>query len=472
MSTQAHPAQVAGHFYPADPVTLTREIDGFLAGAAASPFRAKMIVTPHAGLVYCGAVAARVAKAIDTTNGPTRLVILGPNHRMPLRGVALHPAPSWSTPLGEIPVDKEALAPIARLEGVAFDARPFEGEHSLEVPLVFLQRAMRVESLVPILVGDATSELVEKVLRRVWGGPETLIVISSDLSHFLTSNEARAKDSRTRGLIETGQFLAVGPKEACGYASLGGAMRRAAALRMRATGVALATSDMAGGPKDRVVGYGGFAFEYQGSARLSDADRRRLIHIASASLHFAAAHGGARPNLVARGASSPALTAQRGVFVTIQQGSALRGCIGSPNPTHPLAGDVAINAVKAGFGDPRFAPLRPEELADMSIHISVLSPKSPIAFVGEEDLIAQLRPDRDGLVLREGARAALFLPSVWEQVPSPRDFVQQLKRKMGLGPEHVATAMTAERFEAESIGAAYVSPAEIDLGEMSLKAAR
>ena len=471
LAPTVHPAQVAGAFYPADPAALARKIDAFLESAPSSSVRAKMIVTPHAGLDYCGAVAARAAKAVDAFDGPRRVVILGPNHRVPLDGVALHPASSWLTPLGETRVDARAIEALARLPGVRVDASPFQGEHSLEVPLAFLQRALRIESLVPVLVGAAAPELVENVLRHVWGGPETLIVISSDLSHFLAADAARATDAATRAMIETGQWSAVGPGEACGFASLRGAMRRAGELRMRATGLAFATSDQAGGPANRVVGYGGFAFEYQGVARLSDADRRRLIHIASGSLRFASNHGGAKPNLLSRGGSSAPLIARRGAFVTLEKDGALRGCVGSAIPATPLAGDVAINAVKAGFGDPRFGPLAPDELAGLSIKIAVLSPMSPIAARDERDLISQLRPDRDGLVLREGPRAALFLPSVWEQLPDPADFLRHLKRKMGLSADHVSTTMTAERFDVESFGGAYVAEEELDLGEMSIEAA-
>ena len=150
-----------------------------------------------------------------------------------------------------------------------------------------------------MLVGDAAPELVEEVLRRLWGGPETAICISSDLSHFLPARAARAKDAETRGLIEAGRWGELGPDNACGFASLKGAIRRAQSLRMRATGVAFATSDQMGGPRERVVGYGAFAFEYPGAARLGKADQDRLVAVASASLDFAATRRGAALHIVA-----------------------------------------------------------------------------------------------------------------------------------------------------------------------------
>ncbi len=401
-----HPAQVAGLFYPDHPALLAAKIDAAFAAAPPSPFRAKMVVVPHAGIDYSGAVAAQALRALDRTGGLRRVVILGPNHRVPLRGVAVHPASVWSTPLGVAPVASEALRAILPLEGVAVDARPFEGEHSLEMLLIFLQRLIPTLEIAPVLVGDAAPELVEEALRRLWGGPETAICISSDLSHFLARGAARARDAETRILIEGGRWNELGPANACGFASLRGAIRRAQSLRMRATGLAFATSDDAGGPRERVVGYGAFAFEDADAARLAKEDQDRLLAVASASLDFAARRGGAAPEIFADPNLPPSLTAHRATFATLERGGALRGCIGSLLPQRSLASDVGVNAVKAGFGDPRFAPLTPAELPDLTIKISVLSPTAPIPCRNERELIAQLaaRPRRPAAARRPGRR--------------------------------------------------------------------
>jgi AmmeMemoRadiSam system protein B/AmmeMemoRadiSam system protein A len=466
----AHPAQVAGLFYPDDAAILAAKIDAAFAAAPPSPFRAKMVVVPHAGIDYSGAVAAQALRALDLTQGVRRVVILGPNHRVPLRGLAVHPASVWSTPLGVAPVAGEALQSILALEGVAVDVAPFEREHSLEMPLIFLQRLIPGAEIAPVLVGDAAPELVEEVLRRLWGGPETAICISSDLSHFLPASAARAKDAETRGLIEAGRWGELGPDNACGFASLKGAIRRAQSLRMRATGVAFATSDQMGGPRERVVGYGAFAFEYPGAARLGKADQDRLVAVASASLDFAATRRGAAPHIVADPILAPSLTAHRAAFATLERGGALRGCVGSLLAHRPLAGDVGANAVRAGFGDPRFAPLTRDELPDLTIKISVLSPTAPIACRSEQDLIDQLRPDRDGLLLRDGRAVGLFLPSVWREVPSPVDFVRFLKQKMGVAPDHWSPTLTASRFSVESFGGPFVEPGEADLTGIAVRA--
>ena len=299
-----------------------------------------------------------------------RVVILGPNHRVPLDGIALHPAEAWATPLGVAPVAADAARAILSLDGVEVDARPFAGEHSLEMPLIFVQRLLPGVEIVPVLVGAAEPALVEEAVERLWGGPETAICLSSDLSHFLSAPAARGRDDATRAKIERGDWSELQSGDACGYSALRGAIRVAEARGMRATGIAFATSDERGGPRERVVGYGAFAFEEADAARLADADRARLFAVAAASLDFAAAHDGVAPEIALGAGVSPALSAQRASFVTLEREGKLRGCIGSPAPRMPLARDVATNAVAAGFGDPRFSPLKPSELAELTISIS------------------------------------------------------------------------------------------------------
>ena len=451
---EVHEPQVAGRFYPADPESLAARIETALAGAQARGRHAKMVVAPHAGLDYCLDIGACAIGALDAAAPIRRIVLIGPSHRWPLRGAAIHPAAFWATPLGRVRAAESALSDIAGLPGVTTDARPFLGEHGLEIPLLLLQRRFPQAEIAAALIGEAEAGLVDEILARLWGGPETAIVVSSDLSHYLTAGEAQVKDARTRAAIETLDEAAIGPAEACGHVSLRGAMRRARALRMRATGLAMTTSDRAGGPADRVVGYGAFAFEYPGHARLADAERNDLLATARACLRFAVERGGTVPPLELRSGLPAALTAMRGSFVTLEHDGALRGCVGSPQPARPLALDVGLNAIKAGFADPRFPALTKDEASQLTVKISVLSPASPLPFASEAELIAQLRPDRDGLILRAGRVSALFLPSVWRAIPSPVDFVRNLKVKMGARADAQLPDLTALRFETEEFGGA------------------
>ena len=453
----AHPAQVAGLFYPDDPAQLGAALDADFAAAPPCPFRAKMVVVPHAGIEYSGRVAAKALRALDAPKRLKRIVIFGPNHRVAHDGIALHPAAAWATPLGVASVAEEAARAILSLDGVTVDARPFAGEHSLEMALIFVQRLLPGVEIIPALVGAADPALVEEAVERLWGGPETAICLSSDLSHFLSAPAARGRDDATRAKIERGDWSELQPTDACGYSALRGAIRVAEARGMRATGIAFATSDEAGGPRERVVGYGAFAFEEADAARLADADRARLIAVAAASLEFAVGHAGEAPEIEFAAGVSPALSAQRASFVTLERDGRLRGCIGSPAPRTKLGRDVGKNAVAAGFGDPRFSPLTASELAELTISISVLSPSAPLALADEDELIAKLHPGRDGLILRERGASALFLPSVWGVLPDRRAFVQHLKRKMGRASDHWSESMRAWRFTAESFEAPFAA---------------
>jgi len=464
-----HPAQVAGTFYPSDPAALGAALDQAFAAAPPCPFRAKMVVVPHAGIAYSGRIAAMALCALDASRRLRRVVILGPNHRVPLDGIALHPAKAWATPLGVAPVAEDAARAIESLDGVAVDPRPFVGEHSLEMPLIFVQRLLPQVEIVPALVGDAPPELVEEAVERLWGGPETAICLSSDLSHFLSAPAARTRDEATRAKIERGVWSELQPGDACGYAALRGAIRVAEARGMRTTGIAFATSDEAGGPGERVVGYGAFAFEEADVARLADADRAQLLAVAAASLEFAATHAGEAPGVALAAAVAPALSAQRASFVTLERDGRLRGCIGSPASRRKLADDVAANAVAAGFGDPRFFPLKAAELANLTISISLLSPATPLALTDEDELIAKLHPGRDGLILRERDASALFLPSVWDALPDRRAFVRQLKRKMGRADDHWSDSMRAWRFTTESFAAPFAAAKAGDLEGIELR---
>ena len=329
--------------------------------------------------------------------------------------------------------------------------------------LIFVQRLLPGVEIVPALVGAAEPALVEEAVERLWGGPETAICLSSDLSHFLSAPAARGRDDATRAKIERGDWSELQPTDACGYSALRGAIRVAEARGMRATGIAFATSDEAGGPRERVVGYGAFAFEEADAARFTDADRARLIAVAAAGLDFAVAHEGEAPELELAVGVEPALSAQRASFVTLEREGRLRGCIGSPAPRMSLARDVATNAVAAGFGDPRFSPLKADELAGLTISISVLSPATPLVLADEDELIAKLHPRRDGLILRERGASALFLPSVWSVLPDRRAFVQHLKRKMGRASDYWSESMRAWRFTTESFEAPFAKAKAGDL---------
>ena len=260
---------------------------------------------------------------------------------------------------------------------VAVDPRPFVGEHSLEMHLVMLQAMLPAPfEIVPVLVGDADPHIVAEALRQVWGGPETVVAVSSDLSHFLDQTSASSIDSDTARRIETLDAAALDGRRACGFLAVKGALEIAAERDMRISGLHLATSADAGADASRVVGYGAFAFEYAASARLAESDRERLLSACMIALRHATKTGG-KPSPMSFEGEPPSFSPWRATFVTLTENEQLRGCIGSLEPRRPLIEDALANTAQAAFADPRFPPLRELELTGVRIDISILSHPRP-----------------------------------------------------------------------------------------------
>lgn len=255
------PPAVAGMFYPGDPATLARDVDDALAGAhpLAGP-SPKALIAPHAGYVYSGSIAASAYAALaPVRNSIRRVVLLGPCHRVAVRGLALPSADAFDTPLGRVPVDREAVAALAGLPQVVVSGAAHAQEHSLEVQLPFLQRMLREFAIVPLAVGDAHVDEVADVLDRLWGGPETLILISSDLSHYHRYDDAARIDRATATAI-----LALDPaldhEQACGATPIAGLLTVARRRGLTAELLDLRNSGDTAGDRSRVVGYAAFAF--------------------------------------------------------------------------------------------------------------------------------------------------------------------------------------------------------------------
>jgi AmmeMemoRadiSam system protein B len=186
-------------------------------------------------------------------------VVIGPAHFVPIRGLAVPVAEAFRTPLGDVPLDREAIATLREMPAVVSADAPHRPEHALEVELPFLQVVLGDFALVPLLVGDATAAEVATVLDRLWDGPETLIVVSSDLSHYETYDRARNHDAATAAAIERFDGRALGPRDACGYLPIAGLLLEAGRRGMRIERLDLRSSGDTAGPKDHVVGYGAWA---------------------------------------------------------------------------------------------------------------------------------------------------------------------------------------------------------------------
>ena len=261
------PAAVAGQFYPNDPEALRSLVKLLLGNVPSSPGPApKALIVPHAGYMFSGPIAAsayaRLAPARDTIK---RVVLVGPAHRVVFDGLATVSVSAFATPLGLVPVDAEGLRQLASLPDVSVNDRAHAQEHSLEVQLPFLQTVLGDFALVPLLVWQAEPEAVSRVLDALWGGPETCIIISSDLSHYYVSTVAQQLDKATATAIEALRPEGISEDGACGRRPICGLLQAARCRRLRVRTLDLRNSGDTGGPRQRVVGYGAFVFEEEGA---------------------------------------------------------------------------------------------------------------------------------------------------------------------------------------------------------------
>lgn len=254
------PPAVAGQFYPGEANRLKLAVDKYIKEAREiSDKRPKAIVAPHAGYMYSGPIAGTAyASLTKGTFAIRRVVLLGPAHWVAVAGLAASKADAFATPLGNVPLDKEAYEEIKRLPQIVLYDGAHQREHSLEVQLPFLQQIFNNFSIVPLVVGDATADEVAEVLDCLWDGPETAIVISSDLSHYQEYARATRLDKATTAAIEA--FTPLTEGQACGRKAINGLLLLARRRGLTVKTVDLRNSGDTAGPRDRVVGYGAYLF--------------------------------------------------------------------------------------------------------------------------------------------------------------------------------------------------------------------
>jgi AmmeMemoRadiSam system protein B len=261
MGQTRYPA-VAGTFYPADPDELRSMIEGFLKEAEQTGPVPKALIVPHAGYVYSGPVAASAyARLIPARNSIRRVVLLGPAHRVGIAGLAVSVSDAFATPLGDVPVDTASIERLLGLPQVHHIEQAHRLEHSLEVHLPFLQVVLDRFTLVPLVVGDAAPQEVGEAIELLWGGPETLVVISSDLSHYHDYDAAKELDRATTRAIESLRFEDIGYEDACGRNPVSGLLLAARRRNLPVRNIDLRNSGDTAGPRDQVVGYGAYVID-------------------------------------------------------------------------------------------------------------------------------------------------------------------------------------------------------------------
>ena len=446
---KVRPPAVAGAFYPSDPKALGSMIDGFLARAKLPDIADSVValVSPHAGYVYSGPVAA-YGYALIKGRKYSRVVVIAPSHYEAFGFTSIYDGDAYLTPFGPIPVDKVFAKSLAAKSGLiklsdrGHRALPSGGEHSIEVQLPFLQRVLGNFELVPIIMGDQNYEICRALgvaLAELIQEPDTLIVVSSDLSHYHTYEEAEKIDHKTLTAIQEWDYLSMARNfqsrvwEACGGGPIIAAM--IASERLGVTEARLlkyANSGDITGDKSHVVGYSSFAFLEARRKRssagsrfsLTTAEEAYLLEIARNSVETAV---NKHEPYDATDGGFHSLDQERGAFVTLTKHGELRGCIGYVAPVKPLYITVRDVAALAARRDQRFRPVAPAELGDLKYEISVLSPLRRVLDTEE------IQVGTHGLVMRQGGREGLLLPQVpveegWNRVT----FLEQTCRKAGL----------------------------------------
>ena len=441
------PSAVAGKFYSNSPKELSAHLGLFKKNHQFDyQYKSRAIIVPHAGYHYSGQLASEGFSCLDKT--VKTVFIIAPPHYVPVRNAALSSFHKWSTPLGEIEVDQLINDDLVTKFGCEFEDGAFENEHSAEVQVPFIQTYLPKAKIVPILTGHNQLKIKE-IIRHYWLNPENAFVISSDLSHFLTTEEAVKIDNLTAKMIETKDMEKFNPNQACGAVGV-----HALTDFAREKGYSLIRSGMVNsgditGETSRVVGYGSwFLYEGEKNEFIKKYFSPYVIDICKKSIS-------ARLNsekLVLE-KIPPLFHGDGACFVTLEKNNDLRGCIGSIIAHRPLVHDLLQNAQNAAFSDPRFQPVTKEEFGELSIDVSLLSAPEKMEFKDEADLLAQIRPFIDGIIIKDGSYQAVYLPSVWEQLPDKVVFLDSLKIKAGMTPKHFSETFEAYRFTTEYIKA-------------------
>ena len=463
---------VAGLFYPRDKELLSKTIDTHLAAANDQQIKdLRGLICPHAGYRYSGPTAAIGYKQLAGRDIQT-VVVLAPTHYAAFNGASIPPVDAYRTPLGLIRLSPKAAQlaktapfvsnPVCRVQRPQWWKRapkelpafgketPHTWEHSLEVQLPFLQAVLKDFSLVPAVQGIVDPKAAAKALAK-YLDDKTLIVASTDLSHFYRYSTANILDRACVKAICSLDIEAMAGQEACGKLPILTLMHIAKSRGWQAKLLDYRNSGDTAGDKSRVVGYAAIAFFAAGKGPTTAAatgpaskpatlasiytpeERNFLLDLARKTI-AAAANKKKIPRIDA-GNVPKKLTEEKGCFVTLTKGRRLRGCVGYIFPREPLYKAVVQMAYNAAMRDKRFKPVTRNELGQIHIEVSVLTAPKPLQFTSPKELLAKLRPHIDGVVLRSTGRQATYLPQVWKQMPDKEVFLTRLSMKAKLAPE-------------------------------------
>ena len=439
----------AGRFYPDTPEELTASIKQLVSQVKPihvnrpSYSSLKALIIPHAGYIYSGWTASYISLVLKE-NQFKRVIVMGPDHRVGFEGGAISDVSAYETPLGQIPMNKDVVR--LRRKKDLFRVIPDSDrlEHSVEVVLPYLQYFLKKFEIIPVVLGQGR-DLAEKVT-AVFDpllDQTTLLVASSDLSHYLPYQAAVARDRETINMILNLNVDELLEREnaACGKSPILVVINMARRHNWHPVLLHYSNSGDTAGDRSKVVGYAAIAF-YGGLSMKNHMDSSQSLNGKQGQILVKLARQTIEERLDKRSIkvdpnamTDSVFKQKRGTFVTLTIDKQLRGCIGNLDSKDSIVDGIERNAVNAAFRDPRFPPLKAGELDRVDIEVSILTEPQPLKYKDSEDLLAKLRVNVDGVILRKGSASATFLPQVWAQLPQPEMFLSHLCTKAGLSSD-------------------------------------
>lgn len=444
-------AGVAGLFYP----KTAEEIKSFIKNYGETnkkvyPISTRAIIAPHAGYVYSGQIAAEAIQYLDEK--VKNIFIIAPAHRVETHNIVLSSYDEWNTPLGNIKINQEINQKLIDKYKCEIDDSVFEPEHSVEVQIPFIQTKYQQVNIIPILVGAVNDNRIMQIINEYYSDESNAFIISSDLSHFNKSEEAKKIDTITANMIENLDVSAFKHNQACGALGIAALVNFAASKNYSLIRVRLRNSGDITGENESVVGYGAWIMAEESKTKFLKNNYADLIHAICVKT-LIKSFDTTEIDIDREFPNLPNIFAELGAcFVTLNKNGKLRGCVGSIVAHQQLVVDLMRNTYNAAFMDNRFEPLKKEELNNLTLKVSLLSNPVKMTFEDEMDLLNKIRPYVDGLIIRDGNYQAVYLPSVWEELPNKIDFLRSLKVKAGMEPDHFSDTFEAYRFTAELVG--------------------
>lgn len=444
------PPAVAGKFYTDNKEELISQLNSFSKNNIKDyNYSSRAIIVPHAGYIYSGQLASKGFQYLD--KNIKNIFIFAPAHSVPVDGIALSPHDEWSTPLGEIPLNQKINEELDGKFECSYNEAAFRNEHAIEVQVPFIQTSFQDVKIIPLLVGFTNHKNITEIIDHYWSNSENGFVISSDLSHFYSNDDAVKIDTVTAEMIESNDIKEFNHKQACGSMGICGLVEFTQSKKYSLIRVGQTNSAETSGDTSSVVGYGSWLlYEGEKSDFIKKYFSEFTIDVCKKSILYGLDNKTHLP--VNKLENIPTVFEEYGAcFVTLEVNDNLRGCIGSIIAHQPLIEDLVLNAYSAAFSDTRFSPLTKNEFEKLEIAVSLLSSPVQMSFKDEDDLLSQIQPFIDGIIIKDGQHQAVYLPSVWEQLPNKTLFLNSLKQKAGLSPHHFSKNFETYRFTTEYI---------------------